>query len=91
MADWVYSVAAGIQRVEEYPGYEKVRIAPVPDARLEWLNARLDTGYGVIIAEWKKQGDSWRYDITTPVDGEIVIDGKVNRVKVGRYCLYSKI
>lgn len=43
VADWVYSVAAGINPVEEAPGYAKVRIAPIPDARLDWLKGALET------------------------------------------------
>ncbi len=91
VADWVYSTAAGICRLEEAPGYEKVRIAPVPDVRLDWLNARLDTRHGTIVSEWKKQGDYWRYDITTPVESEIVIDGTIHHVTAGDYCFYCKI
>ena len=43
VADWVYAVAAGITSQEEHPGYEKVRIAPIPDRRLDWLRASLAT------------------------------------------------
>ena len=30
VADWIYSVAGGIRRIPEFPGYEKVKIAPGP-------------------------------------------------------------
>lgn len=89
VADWVYTKAAGIQTVEEAPGYEKVRIAPVPDQRLDWLKATLDTRHGLISSEWKKEEDFWRYEITTPVDAEIVIAGQTHQVSAGTYYFYS--
>lgn len=91
VADWVYGVAAGITPVEEYPGYEKVRIAPVPDTRLDWLSATLDTRHGQIQSQWKQQDGFFRYEITTPVEAEIVIDGKSQTVTKGSYTFYSKI
>lgn len=91
VADWVYSVAAGISPIEEYPGYEKVRIAPVPDARLDWLEASLDTRHGRISSRWKKEGSVWKYIIDTPVPAEIEIGGKLHQVNAGSYVFYSNI
>ncbi len=91
VADWIYSTAAGIQWVEGHPGYEKVRIAPVPDSRLDHLTATLDTRHGHIASSWKKQDKFWRYEITTPVEAEIVIDGKTRNVTAGSYLFFSPI
>lgn len=91
VADWVYGVAAGITPVEEAPGYEKVRIAPLPDARLDWLAASLDTRHGLIRSEWKKSDGMWRYEITTPVAAEVVIAGEARQVAAGTWYFYSKI
>lgn len=91
VADWVYGVAAGITSVEEAPGYEKVRIAPVPDARLDWLKASLNTRHGLVSSQWKKEDGMWRYEITTPVDAEIVIAGEVRNVAAGTYYFYNRI
>ncbi len=89
VGDWVYSVAAGINTVEDHPGYEKVRIAPVPDSRLNWLKATLKTRHGLISSQWKKEATYWRYEITTPVAAEIVIDGTIHQVTPGTYFFYS--
>lgn len=91
VADWIYCQAAGIQNVEESPGYEKVRIAPLPDERLDWLQASVDTRHGKISSRWCKQDSVWRYEITTPMDAEIVIDGRRYRVAGGEYIFYSKL
>lgn len=89
VADWVYSVAAGINTQEAYPGYERVRIAPHPDSRLDWLEAVLETRHGKISSRWKKEGSVWEYAITTPVQAEIVIGDTVHEVKAGSYIFYS--
>ena len=89
VADWVYGVAAGITPEETAPGYQKVRIAPVPDSRLEWLSASVDTRNGRIQSQWKQQDGGFRYEITTPVEAEIVIDGKSRTVCPGSYIFYS--
>lgn len=91
VADWVYCVAAGIQTIEGYPGYEKVRIAPEPDSRLDWLGASLDTRNGRISSRWTKEGTRWRYEIETCVDAEIVIDGEMREMKAGRYLFYGRM
>ena len=91
VADWVYCCAAGITPAEGFPGYSKVRIAPSPDVRLDWLEASLDTRHGRIISRWKKQDSLWRYEITTPVDAEVVIDGKTFLVGAGSYIYHSSI
>jgi alpha-L-rhamnosidase len=90
VADWVYSVAAGILQRKDAPGYAKVTIAPHPDKRLDWLRAELDTRHGHISSFWTKEDDSWRYEITVPVEADIVIDGVCHSVRAGSYCFYSK-
>lgn len=91
VADWMYGVAAGIKPVEEAPGYKKVSISPIPDARLEWFEASLDTAYGIITSKWVKEKERFRYDITTPVEAVITIAGKMKTVPAGSYVFYSMI
>ena len=88
--DWVYTVAAGITQADDSVAYQKVRIAPTPDKRLEWLKVSLDTRNGSIRSEWRKEEEFWRFDIETPVDAEIIIGDKVHHVKAGVYCFYNK-
>jgi len=89
VCDWVYTVAAGIQ--QGAPGYAKAIIAPRPDARLDWLEASIDTRHGLIRSQWKKLEGRWRYEIVTPVEAEIVIAGQTHSVPAGEYCFYSPI
>ena len=89
VADWVYGTAAGILPREDAPGYEKVTIAPHPDTRLDWLRAELDTRHGHISSFWTKEDSEWRYEITVPVEADIIIDDVCHSVKAGSYCFYS--
>jgi len=91
VADWVYGFAAGIKPVEEAPGYQKVVIAPHPDTRLDWLKASVDTRKGLVESLWKKADNQWRYEITTPVEATIIIDGKTYTKPAGTYYFYSPI
>ena len=89
--DWIYGVAAGIRPIEEAPGYEKVSVAPHPDKRMGWLEARYDSACGMITSRWSYE-ESWvRYEITTPVDAWITIDGESRWVEPGSYLFYGKI
>lgn len=89
-ADWVYEVAAGIRPLEEAPGFRRVKIAPHPDPRLEWLGASLKTQAGEIESVWRRTEGGFRYEISTPVPAEIEIGGKIYKVKAGRYTMYSQ-
>ena len=85
VADWVYGVACGIQTVEEFPGFEKVLICPHPTQKLDWLSAKIETRHGTLTSAWYKEGDSFRYEITTPTDATVIIDGKEHHLTKGTY------
>jgi len=89
--DWIYGVAGGIKPMEEAPGYRKVRIAPVPDLRLDWMDVSLETRHGVVKSKWKKENGHWNYEIETPVDAEIVIAGTTYIVDAGVHIYSSKL
>lgn len=90
VADWVYEKAAGIQPVEENPGFAQAVIAPHPDSRLEWLEASIDTRHGKIRSRWTNLPEGVRYEITTPVPARIVIKEREMQVEPGSYTLWSE-
>ena len=91
VADWVYQSAAGIHTVEDAPGYAFIRFAPVPDARLSWLTASIQTRHGLVESGWRQEDGKWRYEITTPVDAEICIGKNTRKVAAGHYIFYSQM
>ena len=87
--DWVYEKAAGIQVMEEHPGYEEVCIAPMPDSRLEWLDAKLETRHGTIRSFWSYCDEKIRYEISVPVAAHLILDGVHHELAPGNYIFYS--
>ena len=89
VGDWMFSVAAGINPVEDAPGYAAIRIWPMPDERLGFVKASLETKYGLIRSEWRYEGDRIRYGIEIPggVQAEIVIGGISQKVNGGIYTM----
>ena len=88
--DWIYSVAAGIRPLEKEPGYRKAEIAPHPDARLGWLEARYDSRFGRITSRWSYEEGAVRYEISTPVETLVTIDGTSRWVAPGNYIFYGR-
>lgn len=89
VADWVYEKAAGICLQEEYPGFEKVVIRPMPDERLEWLEASIDTRSGKITSKWTHTPEGLRYEIRTEVPAVIEIGGKRIEAAPGDYTFWG--
>lgn len=85
VADWVYGVACGIQTVEEFPGFERIVIAPVPTDKLDHLSASIMTRHGLISSKWYHDNGKIRYEITTPSKTTVIIDGKEYNVEKGSY------
>ena len=70
-------------------GYEKVRISPHPSERLQWMSVEFESRKGVIKSAWRRQDNRWRYEIETPTESVIVIDGKEHNVPAGKYVYFS--
>lgn len=89
VADWVYEKAAGIRLLEEAPGFSKVKIQPLADERLGWLEASIDTRNGKISSKWTYTPQGIRYDIETAVPAAVVIGGKEMNVEPGKYTFWG--
>lgn len=83
VAGWVFEEAAGITPAS--PGFETVRIEPKPDERLGELRAEYETKYGKVSSYWVYTDGRVRYEIETPVDAVIVINGEEHFVGKGKY------
>jgi alpha-L-rhamnosidase len=54
VGDFIYRHVLGLQR--EAPGYERLRVQPDFSCGLEWASGSLETVYGKIAVEWRKEG-----------------------------------
>jgi len=79
VGDWLYGVAAGISPSEDFPAYEHVRVAPLPDARPGRAEASVLTRFGLIRSAWRHEDGAFRYEVDIPegVTAEIIIGGTV--------------
>lgn len=53
VAEWLFTHAAGLQTMEDHPGYQMARIAPKINARLKNLDLSLATAAGTYHIFWK--------------------------------------
>jgi len=88
VADWVYEQAAGITPLE--PGFARVRVAPHVCPRLGSLEASIQTHHGLISSSWVCAPEGTRYEITSEMPVEIVLDGKAYSLPAGSYTFWSK-
>ncbi|MCD7819218.1 MAG: family 78 glycoside hydrolase catalytic domain, partial [Lachnospiraceae bacterium] len=89
VADWVYEKAAGIQVMEDAPGFTKVRIEPHPDRRIDWLEASIDTRRGKVSSgwSWKEEARCVQYKITAEMPVQLVIGEAVYELEPGSYTI----
>ncbi len=83
--DWIYEKAAGIRSEETGPGFAKIIVEPLADKRMEWLDVSIETKYGVIRSAWRFENGKARYEISVPMDANIIIEGKEYPVTAGTY------
>lgn len=85
--DWLYEKACGIRPL--LPGFEKVEIAPRPDERLGFLEGSVETRRGLVNSRWEYTSQGIRYDITTPVECEFVLNGQRTTLSPGEYTFWG--
>jgi len=66
VGDWLYGVAAGINTDESAPGFQHIVFRPIPDKRLGYVKASIESRQGVIRSEWRYEGDTVQYSFTVP-------------------------
>ena len=89
VADWIFEQAAGIRHAEDKPGFAELIYAPHPDARLGWLQAKLNTRHGTVSALWVYQEDGIRYELETPVRTLVCLNGEEKWVNPGKYTFWT--
>ncbi len=85
VADWMYGVVAGINIDENAPAFEHIIIEPVPDKRLQFASASIDTVRGKVSSGWKWENDKVVYEIEVPTSATIRINGEEHHVGKGKY------
>lgn len=66
VGEWIYTGVAGITQDDASVGFRDVVIAPHVDARLEWVEASLQSVRGVIRSRWERVADDVVLTVTLP-------------------------
>jgi alpha-L-rhamnosidase len=85
---FLHRYVAGIQMVDEAPGYRHFRIEPQPGGTITWAQARHDSPYGRIESSWRIDGQEFALTVTVPpgTTAEVALpDGSGQAVAAGRH------
>lgn len=84
---WLYETVLGIRRDENCPGYEHFVLKP-EFGPLGYAKGSISSPYGVIRAEWKKEGEGFVYHCEIPANAEAMLmlpDGRTEELGSGSY------
>lgn len=65
---WYYENLAGIKGDSEQPGFKHIIMNPLVIGDLKFVNASFQSPYGLIVDEWKKDGDQFTMKVGIPVN-----------------------
>ncbi len=68
IGDFMYRVVSGLDTDPSSPGYKKIIIKPHPGGDFSWVNADLNTYYGLVSSHWKIKGNQLELDVEIPAN-----------------------
>lgn len=66
IGEWLYKVVAGINPVEDAPGYKHTILKPQPGGELTHAEASINTMYGKLSIAWQINGDEFKVNVVIP-------------------------
>ena len=70
---WYYGYLAGIRPMEEFPGYKRFTIDPMPAEGLQYAKATVPSEYGLIKSAWTQDGNDFTLDVTIPANTTAIV------------------
>ncbi|MDL2319462.1 family 78 glycoside hydrolase catalytic domain, partial [Eubacteriales bacterium OttesenSCG-928-A19] len=64
--EWVFRDVAGLNPVEEAPGFRRALLRPRPDARLPHVSLRYEAAVGSYLSEWTVDGRAFTWQVEVP-------------------------
>ncbi|MDC7287526.1 glycoside hydrolase family 78 protein [Blautia schinkii] len=86
VGDFLYRRIAGIEA--QTPGYEHFKIEPVLNEAITFARGSVETPYGRIVSDWKREGDRFTIQAEVPVGCRCSLklpDGTEEMLESGRY------
>ncbi|MCS6953870.1 MAG: glycoside hydrolase family 78 protein [Bryobacteraceae bacterium] len=70
---WFFQALAGINLVDDAPGFVKIRIQPEVVRDLRWASGSLETLRGLVACSWRRTETGLQLSVTVPVSSEAEI------------------
>jgi hypothetical protein len=88
VSEWMFSYMAGIRPAAQ--GFSRFLIAPIPDKRIDFVEAEYESNCGKICSAWRYDGDTLICDCSVPANTRAIfvspLDGSVMNLESGSYC-----
>lgn len=68
IGEWLYRCVAGLDLDEEVPGYKHIHLHPQPGGGLTWVNAELESMYGLIRIGWRQSDSAMEVTAVLPAN-----------------------
>lgn len=84
IVEWMFRNMCGINPMEDYPGFRKVRLTPQPNKELTYAKASVNTAAGLYESSWNYEDDGLHYKFTIPfhAQAELKLTGKSDKLVV---------
>jgi len=90
IVEWMYRNMCGINPIEDFPGFRKIRLAPQPNNLLRYAKASVNTAAGLYESGWSIEEDGMHYEFTVPFNAQaelVLPDAKEKSVTVNGVAL----
>lgn len=78
VGEWMYRYLGGLNPLEEFPGFKKFRIAPMPAQGLDFAEVSYQSMYGTIYSRWQKTADAFTLRVIIPANTSAIIELPTN-------------
>ncbi len=80
---WLYEDLAGIKTSSQQPGFKKLEMKPTLAGNLTSVKASYASSYGTIASSWTRQGNTFTWHITVPVNTTATVHVPGNQATEG--------
>lgn len=74
VSQWFYNWLGGIEPAAEAVGFDRIHLQPQFLEGLDWVNCSHRSVYGLIVSNWKRDGDTVELELRVPVNTTAVLD-----------------
>jgi alpha-L-rhamnosidase len=91
IVEWMYRYMAGINPVEDKPGFRHIKLTPMPDYRLKYVKSNYNSTVGVYESQWEitEEGKlNFKFVIPFNATASLILpDAKLENIKVNNKLL----